>query len=129
MATTRAFLFPPFHLDSLHQRLWRGSEVVLLRHKTLAVLRYLVEHSERLVTREELFTSVWPDTYVSDGVLTVSIRELRRALDDDPQQPRFIETIPGRGYQFIASVQSPEPESLQSESPQSTLRSAQDKLP
>lgn len=65
----RSFLFPPFRLDVLGQRLWRGTETVPLRHKTLAVLRYLVEHPRRLVTREELFAAVWPDTEVDEEVI------------------------------------------------------------
>ncbi len=104
MAMERDFLFPPFHLDVRGHRLWRGTETVPLRRKTLAVLRYLVEHPRRLVTREELFAAVWPDTYVSDGVLTLSIRELRQALGDDTQRPHFIETIPRRGYRWIAPL-------------------------
>ncbi|MBI3246228.1 MAG: AAA family ATPase [Deltaproteobacteria bacterium] len=100
----RSFLFPPFHLDVRGQRLWRGTVMVPLRRKTLAVLCYLVEHPRRLVTREELFAAVWPDTHVSDGVLSLSIRELRQALGDDAQRPQFIETIPRRGYRWIAPL-------------------------
>lgn len=100
------FVFPSFRLDTLHEGLWRGSETVPLRRKLLALLHYLVEHPGRLVTREELFAAVWPDTHVSEGVLTVCIRELRQALEDDSQQPRFIETIPRRGYRFIGKIRS-----------------------
>src|SRR5215510_1640598 len=102
----QSVLFPPFRLDVRGQQLWRGTEPVPLRRKTLAVLCYLVEHPKQLVTREELFTAVWPDTYVSDGVLSLSIRELRQTLGDDAQRPHFIETIPRRGYRWIASLQS-----------------------
>src|SRR5688572_20650179 len=96
------FLFPPFRLDSLNEQLWRGTEEISLRRKTFAVLRCLVEHPGRLVTKEHLLEAVWSGTYVSDSLPTTCIRELRKALGDEPKTPRFIETVHGRGYRFIA---------------------------
>jgi DNA-binding winged helix-turn-helix (wHTH) protein len=72
-------------------------------------LRYLVEHAERLVTKETLFQVLWPETYVSDSVLMVCIRELRKALGDEARTPRFIETVHGRGYRFIAPLSTSQP--------------------
>ena len=63
---------------------------------------YLVEHPDRLVTKEELLQAVWPNTYVSEGLLSTYIRDLRAVLGDDPAAPRFIETVVRRGYRFIA---------------------------
>jgi predicted ATPase/DNA-binding winged helix-turn-helix (wHTH) protein len=102
-------LFPLFHLDPVNERLWRGSEEIPLRRKTFAVLRYLTERPGQLVTKEALLDAVWPETSVSESVLAVSIRELRKALGDDPQTPQFIETVHGRGYRFIQLIQSLEP--------------------
>ena len=102
MAQASPLEFPPFHLDVANEQLWRGPEQIHLRPKTFAALRYLVEHAEQLVTKEMLSQILWPGTYVSDSVLMVCIRELRKALGDEARAPRFIETVHGRGYRFIA---------------------------
>src|SRR6185295_16000469 len=97
-------VFEPFCLDRSNECLWRGSEVIKLRPKAYAVLNQLVERSGHLVTKEELLASVWPETFVSDAVLKVTIRQLRDALDDDPKTPLFIETAHRRGYRFIGNI-------------------------
>jgi DNA-binding winged helix-turn-helix (wHTH) protein/tetratricopeptide (TPR) repeat protein len=96
--------FGPFRLDLRDERLWRGAEVIHLHPKTLAVLRALVAQGGQLVTKEALLAAVWPATVVSESVLTVAIRELRRALGDQARRPQFIKTVHGRGYRFIAPV-------------------------
>jgi len=68
------------------------------------VLNQLVGRSGQLVTKEELLAAVWPETFVGDAVLKVTIRELRGALDDDPKAPAFIETAHRRGYRFIGQI-------------------------
>jgi len=107
--SAQTLLSPLFHLDPVNERLWRGSEEIPLRRKTFAVLRYLTEHPGQLVTKAALLDTVWPEISVSESVLAVSIRELRKALGDDPQTPQFIETVHGRGYRFIQRIQSLEP--------------------
>ncbi|MGH8066600.1 MAG: ATP-binding protein [Candidatus Entotheonellia bacterium] len=102
-------VFGPFQLDLRDERLWRGPEVMHLNPKTLAVLRALVAQAGQLMTKEALFAAVWPETAVSESVLTVAIRELRRALGDPARCPQFIETVHGRGYRFIAPVTVVEP--------------------
>ena len=96
--------FAPFRIDGRGERLWRDTQVVALRPKTFATLRYLVEHAGQLVTKDELLNAVWPDTVVSDAVLKVSIGELREALGDQAKPARFIETVHRRGYRFLATV-------------------------
>src|SRR5271157_2181189 len=101
--------FPPFRLDLVNQCLWRrgdetDGERILLAPTAFAMLRYLVEHAGRLVTQDELLDALWPDTFVQPEVLKSHIREIRSALCDDAKNARFIETLPRRGYQFIASV-------------------------
>jgi DNA-binding winged helix-turn-helix (wHTH) protein len=71
----------------------------------MQVLVCLAECQGELVTKEQLIRAVWADTFVTDDVLTRCISELRKALNDDPKQPRFIETIPKGGYRLIADVQ------------------------
>jgi DNA-binding winged helix-turn-helix (wHTH) protein/predicted ATPase len=97
-------VFEPFCLDRSNECLWRGSEVIKLRPKAYAVLNQLVERSGHLVTKEDLLASVWPETFVTDAVLKVTIRQLRDALDDDPKTPLFIETAHRRGYRFIGNI-------------------------
>jgi len=101
--------FQPFRLDEVNQCLWRGGTRISLTPKPFAVLRYLVNHPGRLVTHGELIETVWPDTYVQPEILRRYILEIRRALGDDPGHPRFVRTLPKRGYEFIATVTN-EPE-------------------
>ena len=101
---SQCLVFDPFCLDRSNECLWRGSEVIKLRPKAYAVLNQLVERSGQLVTKEELLATVWPETFVTDAVLKVTIRQLRDALDDDPKAPHFIETAHRRGYRFIGRI-------------------------
>lgn len=105
----RQFVFAPFRLDLVNEQLWQGEEFVPLRPKLFAVLRHLVEHAGRLVTREELRTAVWPTTVVSESVLRGTIRELRDVLGDDADAARFVETVPHRGYRFVTPVTVTQP--------------------
>jgi predicted ATPase len=75
-----------------------------LAPRTFAVLRHLVEHAGRLVTKDELFTTVWRDTIVSEDALASCIRDLRRALADPSRAPRYIETVHRRGFRFIGPL-------------------------
>jgi DNA-binding winged helix-turn-helix (wHTH) protein/predicted ATPase/type II secretory pathway predicted ATPase ExeA len=104
MALLPSVLFPPFRLDLSGEQLWHEHQVIELRPKTFAVLRYLVEHTGRLVTKDELLDAVWAGTVVSDTVLKSCIRELRKALGDEAQRPQYIETVHRRGYRFIAPL-------------------------
>ncbi len=101
--------FAPFRLDTVNECLWRcrddgDDERIRLTPKAFAVLRYLVSNPGRLVTQNELLEAVWPDTFVQPEVLKSQILDVRHALGDDAKDPRFIETLPRRGYQFIAPV-------------------------
>src|SRR5215510_2261043 len=104
MRKSRYFLFEPFCLDILDERLWESERSVRLGQKALAVLQRLVSQPGELVTKDDLLAAAWPDTAVCEAVLTTAMRELRRALGDQARVPRFIETVHGRGYRFIASV-------------------------
>ena len=77
--------------------------------ETLALLAYLVAHAGQLMTKETLLDAVWPKTAVSDGVLKTSVGELRKALGETAQQPRYITTVSRRGYRFLAPVTVSEP--------------------
>jgi DNA-binding response OmpR family regulator len=92
-------------LDRRARRVSLADQTLELTPKALAVLEYLMTHPDEAVTRERLLDAVWGWEYPA-GTRTVDTRmaELRRALDDDPAEPRFIETIPGEGYRFVADV-------------------------
>jgi DNA-binding winged helix-turn-helix (wHTH) protein/tetratricopeptide (TPR) repeat protein len=102
MDTDLRLTFESFSLDLANERLVCDGQVVPLTPKAFAVLRRLVEQGGQLVTKAELLRAGWADTHVSDGVLKGIILEIRRALDDDSSAPRFIETVPRRGYRFVA---------------------------
>ena len=106
MAAENELSFGPFRLDLDSEQLWRGEQVLALAPKVFALLRYLAEHSGKVMTKDELFQTVWPGTIVSDAALTVCVRELRQALGDNPKSPQYIETVHRRGYRWIASVAS-----------------------
>jgi len=112
MATPKRIIFDPFALDLANECLWQGSQAIKVRPKAFAVLHYLVVRPGQLVTKEELLNAVWPETFVTDAVLKVTIRQLREALDDDPKTPRFIETAHRRGYRFIGSIVEGEPRAM-----------------
>ncbi len=101
--------FPPFLIDLVNERLWRESQEIPLRPKIFTVLRCLVEHADRLVTKEQLHKTVWPETYVGDAVLVGYIRDLRKLLGDETKAPRFIQTMHKRGYRFIAPLSTTQP--------------------
>jgi len=96
--------FESFRLDTANQCLWHNGEQVALPPKPFAVLRYLVENSGRLITHDELLDALWPETYVQPQVLRTYMLELRKVLKDDAGKPRFILTLPKRGYRFVAPV-------------------------
>jgi predicted ATPase/DNA-binding winged helix-turn-helix (wHTH) protein len=96
--------FGVFGLDTGNERLLRGSTPIALPPKPFAVLRYLVEHPGRLITHDELLEALWPETFVQPQVLRTYVLDLRKALEDDAGQPQFIQTVPKRGYRFLACV-------------------------
>ena len=96
--------FADFRLDAANACLWRGTQPIALTPKAFDMLHYLVTHPDRLVTKDTLLDAVWPETAISEVVVRIAIGELRRALGDTVQAPRFIATVPRRGYRFVAPV-------------------------
>ena len=96
--------FSPFRLDTANECLWRDDVSIALPPRQFAVLRYLVENPGRLITHNELLDALWPETFVQPQVLRTYMLELRKILGDDSTQPRFIQTVPKRGYCFIAPL-------------------------
>jgi DNA-binding winged helix-turn-helix (wHTH) protein len=91
--------FPPFRLDLDDERLWKDGEELHLRRKPFAILRYLVQHPQRLVTQHEIVKAVWGNIAMSESLLRTHVSELRRVLGEGA-----IETVVGRGYRFLLEV-------------------------
>ncbi|HEX4950249.1 MAG TPA: AAA-like domain-containing protein [Blastocatellia bacterium] len=96
--------FGPFRLDAAKCLLLREGQVVPLKAKAMETLLALVERRGAVVGKEELMQCIWPDSVVEEGNLSVQIFALRRALGESPEEHRYIVTMPGRGYRFVASV-------------------------
>jgi predicted ATPase len=103
MAPQQQLTFGPFRIDVTDGRLWREAHVVALRPRAMAVLRCLVEHPGRLVTKAELRRHVWGETHVTDIVVRVCVREIRAALSDTASAPQYIQTVGQEGYRFLSS--------------------------
>ncbi len=95
------YTFGAYELDTDRFELVRAGEPVGMEPQTFEVLAYLVEHPERVVSRQELLDAVWGTAYISDAALATRIKEARRAVGDDGQAQRMIRTVHGRGYRFV----------------------------
>ena len=96
---------PRLRLDLAEERLWNGERVVDLSPKLFCLIRYLVLHPDRLLTKQEILSQVWPNTYVTEGSVKDTVKILRRALNDDPKRPEMIETVRGRGYRYVGNIE------------------------
>jgi len=99
-----SFEFGPYLLNGNDLTLWEHGEKCPLNLKYVAVLHYLICHSGKVISKQELFDSVWKDAFVSDSALTQAIKEIRKALKEQANHPKYIKTLPKRGYQFQAQA-------------------------
>ena len=104
MPPGRHYEFGPFRLDPVGGVLFRGGERLALRPKVVELLTMLVEAQGNPVTKNELLQKVWADAIVEEGTLASHISVLRKALGEGPESAQYIETIPKRGYRFVAPV-------------------------
>ncbi len=93
-----------YRLDLGDERLWHGDQPVEISNKAFQLLRLLVSNPNHLLTKDHILDAVWGDVCVSEGLIKEYIHDLRLALGDDPKQPRFIETVHGRGYRFLGGI-------------------------
>lgn len=105
------YTFDDFALEPQTRRLLRGTEEVHLSPKAFELLTVLVENQSRAMSKAELQEKLWPSTYVLETNLAGVVAELRRALDDSVEQPRYIRTMPRFGYWFVgqAAASTPAP--------------------
>lgn len=101
---THIYEFGPFRLIPEERQLLRDNQPVQLTPKCFDLLVVLVENSGHLIGKDELLKRLWPDSFVEDANLSVNMSALRRALDEDPNEHQYVETVPRRGYRFVAGV-------------------------
>lgn len=90
--------FGPVKLDPALGRAWVNGEEVKLKALEFKLLHYLAANKNRIIGKEELFQNVWGDAFVGDGTLNVHIRHLREKIEEQPNEPKYIKTVWGRGY-------------------------------
>jgi DNA-binding winged helix-turn-helix (wHTH) protein/Tol biopolymer transport system component len=127
--TGQIWRFGVFEVDTRREELRRSGTPIKLREQSFRILIYLLEHPDEIVTREELRRVLWPsDTFVDfDHSLNTAVMKLREALGDSTGAPQYIETIPKRGYRFIAPVETVEANSASPETPTPTMPGQQEK--
>src|SRR6476620_8270410 len=96
--------FNGFKVDAVRRQLLHDGVTVALTSKSFDTLLFLIRHSGSTVTKTELMNAVWHDSAVEENNLTQQISALRRALGERPRDHRFIVTVPGRGYSFVAEI-------------------------
>lgn len=96
--------FGEFEIDAALFELRRAGRRIAIEPKAFDLLSYLVRHSQRVVTRDEIFAAVWPNEFVSDSALAYAVKAVRRAIGDDGQQQRLIRTVQRRGFRLLADV-------------------------
>lgn len=106
----QSYEFGLFRLNTREHVLLRDGEVVPLAPKALDLLVALVENNGRVISKDELMRQVWPDSYVEEANLSHHVFTLRKALGEDRNGAKYIETIPRRGYRFVARVSEPRDE-------------------
>jgi len=111
LETQRSYAFGEFRVDAAKRLLLCGERRVAVPPKVFDTLLALVENTGRVVEKDELMRLVWPDTVVEENNLNQAISALRKALGEDPAEHRYIVTVPGRGYRFVAAVNGSHDES------------------
>src|SRR5271165_3278842 len=102
--TKELYEFGPFRLDATRRLVSRDEQVVPLTSKAFDTLLVLVRNRERVLPKEELMKTLWPDSFVEEVNLAQNVSALRKALGESPGENRFIATVPGRGYRFVGEV-------------------------
>jgi DNA-binding winged helix-turn-helix (wHTH) protein/TolB-like protein len=131
MRANRSYDFGPFHLDPAERRLLRDDQLVALTPKCFDLLVVFVENSGHLVRKEELLEQLWPDQFVEDGNLSFNISTLRKALGEGQNGQHFIETVPKKGFRFVAPVHEREADrtELTTEAGKETTQQPEHSLP
>ena len=98
--------FDEFELDASKRRLLREGKPLVISAKAFDVLIFLAENAGRVVSKDEILSAVWENQFVEEANLAVQISALRKALGEQRGSPRFLITVPGKGYEFVADVET-----------------------
>jgi eukaryotic-like serine/threonine-protein kinase len=104
LSAEQLYAFGPFVLDPARRRLVRDDEPIPLTPKAFDTLVILIERRDQVMSKDDLLKLLWPDIVVEESNLSQQISHLRKALDDEASEPRYIATLPKRGYRFVAAV-------------------------
>ncbi len=118
-----SYQFGPFVLDTIQHILLKKGKPVALTPKTFDTLVLMVQNSGRMLSKEEMMQTLWPDSFVEESNLTQQISMIRRALRESASSPRYIATVPSRGYRFIAEVRNAVEEDIAPDPPDLHVRS------
>jgi DNA-binding winged helix-turn-helix (wHTH) protein len=99
------YRFDDFVVDAQNFHVSKNGDVVTLTPRAFDVLSLLLRHPGQVVEKRQLFDDVWGETFVTDNALTKIIKDLRHSLHDSADEPRYIETVPKRGYRFIGKLE------------------------
>ena len=108
--TSNSYEFGPFILDPVQHLLTKEGEPVSLTPKTYDTLLFLVQNSARMISKEELMSALWPDSFVEESNLTQQISMVRKALGETAGESRYVVTVPARGYRFAVPVKFAPPQ-------------------
>ena len=100
----QVYEFDEFRLDAAKRQLLREGEIVPLYSKAFELLLFMVQNNGRDLAKDQILETIWPGQVLEESNLTVNISAVRRALGEKAAQPRYLITIPGRGYRFVANV-------------------------
>src|ERR687888_1220090 len=114
------YVFGDYRLDTQRYELSYRNQPIKLRPKVFHVLRYLIAHRDRVVSKDELLAQVWPNQFIGDGTLNACLMAVRKAVGDSGQTQRRIQTLHGRGYRFVATVEEHE-HTLSGRAPKATI--------
>ena len=103
-SSTTLYEFGPFRFDALRRRLFRADEPLAVQPKALDLLAVLLERRGQELEKDTLMELLWPGIAVEESNLTVTMSVLRKALGERAQEPRYVLTLPGRGYRFVGDV-------------------------
>jgi Tol biopolymer transport system component/DNA-binding winged helix-turn-helix (wHTH) protein len=123
------YRFDDVSIDCASLRVEKNSQPRKITPRAFDVLVYLASQHGRIVDKQELFEQVWKESFVTDNALTRAVKEIRQVIGDDADAPRYIETVPKRGYRFIADVQIIDPKPARVASPEPTPAIAEQPAP
>src|SRR5580700_3021719 len=104
LETNQFYEFGPFRADGLRRLLFRDGQPIALTSKAFDTLLVLIRNRDRVLEKDELLKAIWPNSFVEEANLAQNVSALRKALGESPGEHRYIATVPGRGYRFVADI-------------------------